>query len=85
MSKSRDVVRLDSGVIQKVSMVTGSDDIAAQTADAKAATEREHSMTLRETLKLYPKAVLFAFVFSSAIIMEGYDTWLMGSFYGFKP
>lgn len=42
-------------------------------------------MTVRDCLRLYPKAVAFSLIFSTAIIMEGYDTALLGSFYGFKP
>ncbi len=42
-------------------------------------------MTVRECLRLYPKAIAFSLIFSTAIIMEGYDTALLGSFYGFKP
>lgn len=42
-------------------------------------------MTVKECLRLYPKAVAFSLIFSTAIIMEGYDTALLGSFWGFKP
>lgn len=42
-------------------------------------------MTVRECLRLYPKAIAFSLILSTAIIMEGYDTALLGSFYGFKP
>ncbi|KAJ4327737.1 hypothetical protein N0V84_001846 [Fusarium piperis] len=50
-------------------------------ADAQDATTREHEMTLRDALKRYPKAALWSLAMSSAIIMEGYDTMLMGNFY----
>ncbi|KKK22767.1 hypothetical protein P175DRAFT_0471342 [Aspergillus ochraceoroseus IBT 24754] len=50
---------------------------------AKVATEKEHCMTFWEGLKLYPKAVAWSVLISSAIIMEGYDVALMGFFYGF--
>lgn len=42
-------------------------------------------MTVKECLRLYPKAVAFSLIFSTAIVMEGYDTALLGSFWGFKP
>ncbi|KAM0425414.1 hypothetical protein ACHAPT_009471 [Fusarium lateritium] len=50
-------------------------------ADAQDATIREHEMKLRDALKRYPKAALWSLAMSSAIIMEGYDTMLMGNFY----
>ncbi|CAH0056873.1 unnamed protein product [Clonostachys solani] len=50
---------------------------------AKLATEREHNLSLRNALNLYPKAIAFSLLFSSAIIMEGYDLALIGSFYGY--
>ena len=50
-------------------------------ADAQDATTREHDMKLHEALKRYPKAALWSLAMSSTIIMEGYDTMLMGNFY----
>ncbi|KAB8261662.1 general substrate transporter [Aspergillus pseudonomiae] len=40
-------------------------------------------MTLWEALRLYPKAVGWSLLFSCAIIMEGYDVVLIGSFLAF--
>jgi SP family general alpha glucoside:H+ symporter-like MFS transporter len=51
--------------------------------NAKAATVLEHSMTLWEGIKLHRKAVFRFIIVSSSIIMEGYDTTLIGSFYGY--
>ncbi|PCG90701.1 Major facilitator superfamily domain, general substrate transporter [Penicillium occitanis (nom. inval.)] len=51
--------------------------------DAKLATDKEHRMTLWQGLRLYPKAVGWSLLISSAIIMEGYDVVLMGSFHAF--
>ncbi|KAF3342886.1 hypothetical protein VD0002_g8191 [Verticillium dahliae] len=51
--------------------------------DARNATSREHNLTLKDSFKLYPKAILFSLIFSTAIIMEGYDLSLMGAFYGY--
>ena len=48
-----------------------------------ASAEREQKMTLLEGLKLYPKAVWWSVFISTAVIMEGYDIGLLGSFYGF--
>ncbi|KAK9240072.1 general substrate transporter [Lipomyces kononenkoae] len=51
--------------------------------EAKDATVFEHQMTPGQAFKIYPKAVAWSILFSTAIIMEGYDTLLLGSFYGF--
>lgn len=50
---------------------------------AKKAAEREHDLGWRESIRLYPKAIAFSLLFSSAIIMEGYDLALIGGFYGY--
>lgn len=52
-------------------------------ADARDATDLEHNLTLRDSFRLYPKAIGFSLLFSTAIIMEGYDLSLLGSFYGY--
>lgn len=49
---------------------------AAQDANAQ-----EHNLTFREAVKLYPKSVMWSVAFSTMIIMEGYDTKLMGTLY----
>ncbi|KAG9231327.1 alpha glucoside transporter [Amylocarpus encephaloides] len=53
------------------------------TTETDEAIQNERQLTLKETFKLYPKAVLFSFIISLAVIMEGYDTNLMGNFYPF--
>ncbi|KAJ5504434.1 Major facilitator superfamily domain general substrate transporter [Penicillium fimorum] len=53
------------------------------TAEAHAAIEKEHNMTAMEALRLYPKAVAWSLLLSCAIIMEGYDTALIGSFFAY--
>lgn len=49
---------------------------------AREANDREHTLTLRDAMRLYPKAITFSPLFSIAIIIEGYDLSLLGSFYG---
>ncbi|KAJ5502480.1 Major facilitator superfamily domain general substrate transporter [Penicillium fimorum] len=51
--------------------------------NAKAATEKEQSMTLIEGIRLYPKAVLWSVLISTCIAMEGYDISLVNNFYAF--
>ncbi|KAF2647261.1 sugar transporter [Lophiostoma macrostomum CBS 122681] len=54
------------------------------TADhsAQHAASDEKQMSLLQALRLYPKAVAWSMVLSSALIMEGYDLALLGSLYG---
>ncbi|CAK7218439.1 hypothetical protein SEUCBS140593_003547 [Sporothrix eucalyptigena] len=52
---------------------------------AKAATEKEHKMTLAEGVRLYPKAIAWSLIISTCIVMEGYDLTLINNFYGFAP
>lgn len=55
----------------------------ALTSDAKDATDKEHRMTLWQAIRLYPKAIGWSILLSTAIVMEGYDVVLMQSFYAF--
>ncbi|KAJ9610793.1 hypothetical protein H2200_005570 [Cladophialophora chaetospira] len=48
-------------------------------ADAKAGADHEKNMGFRESIKLYPMGAFFSFGLSLAVVMEGYDTWLLGS------
>jgi SP family general alpha glucoside:H+ symporter-like MFS transporter len=57
-------------------------DLVHPTYDAKAATAVEHAMSVREALRLYPKAVLFSMLISLALVMEGYDKSLLPAFFG---
>ena len=48
--------------------------------DAKAAAEKESSMTLWEGVRLYPKAIAWSVLISTCIVMEGYDISLVTNF-----
>ncbi|OWZ28479.1 MFS transporter, SP family, general alpha glucoside:H+ symporter [Cryptococcus neoformans Tu259-1] len=50
--------------------------------DAMAAEELEHSMGLKQALRVYPKAAFWSFSISLCIVMEGYDIGLLGSIIG---
>ncbi|KAH8700999.1 putative MFS alpha-glucoside transporter [Talaromyces proteolyticus] len=52
-------------------------------ANAKAATEKEHTMTLMQGVRLYPKAVFWSMLISTCIVMEGYDICLVSNFFAF--
>ncbi|GAB5588886.1 hypothetical protein Unana1_03786 [Umbelopsis nana] len=56
------------------------EDISQQ---ARKATEVEHSMSLMQGLKTYPKAIGWSLIISASIVMEGYDTALLGAFYAY--
>lgn len=53
--------------------------------EAKAAANSEHELTVGEAIKLYRKAIVFSIIFSTAVVMEGYDLSLMPSFFGLPP
>ncbi|ERS95708.1 MFS transporter, SP family, general alpha glucoside:H+ symporter [Sporothrix schenckii 1099-18] len=57
--------------------------LAGLNADARDATEAEHSMTLGRALRQYPKACFWSVVVSLVVIMDGYDTALIGTLFGF--
>jgi SP family general alpha glucoside:H+ symporter-like MFS transporter len=56
--------------------------ITSDTA-AQIATEDEHALSTKEAFRRYPTAVFWAIVMSLTIIMEGYDTILIGNFYAY--
>ncbi|KAJ5897135.1 uncharacterized protein N7473_006534 [Penicillium subrubescens] len=58
-------------------------DFANLVEKARRASAFEHNLTNWDAFKLFPKAVVFSFILSLAIIMEGYDTSLLGSFYAY--
>lgn len=51
--------------------------------DARNATIQEHSLTFVQAVKLYPKACMWTMVVSLVVILDGYDTALIGSLFGF--
>jgi MFS transporter, SP family, general alpha glucoside:H+ symporter len=77
------VIRVDDEAIRRMSVANP--DIPQMNQEARNATTNEQNMTVRQALRLYPKAVLFSIIFSTAVVMEGYDLSLMGSFYAFTP
>lgn len=74
------VINQKDETLRKMSLAVP--NLAELTADAKNAAETERSMTFRKAVQLYPKAMFFSFGLSLAVVMEGYDTWLLGSFWG---
>ncbi|CZS99223.1 hypothetical protein WAI453_008301 [Rhynchosporium graminicola] len=54
-----------------------------QADEATHAIQLERDLSLKDTFKLYPRAIMFSFIISLAVIMEGYDTNLIGNLYTF--
>jgi SP family general alpha glucoside:H+ symporter-like MFS transporter len=55
----------------------------ALSGEAKLASDAEHAMTLRQAVRLYPKAIMWSVIFSTAVAMEGYDIVLIASFFAY--
>lgn len=51
--------------------------------NAKAASDKEHNMTLLQGVKLYPKAIAWSVLISTCIVMEGFQVCLLPNFYAF--
>jgi SP family general alpha glucoside:H+ symporter-like MFS transporter len=49
------------------------------------AIHNESKMSVRQSLRFWWKAVVFSFIISLAVVMEGYDTSLMNKFFAFEP
>lgn len=56
---------------------------AGRSAEASHAAEFERTMSIRDALRLYLKAIFWSCVITLVIIMDGYDTALIGSFFGY--
>jgi len=44
----------------------------------------EKDMTIRQALAVYRKAILWCLIISTCVIMEGYDTNLLGNFFAYR-
>lgn len=53
--------------------------------DAHRAVEAEQKMSLWQGLKTYPHAAGWSILFSTALVMEGYDTSLVSGLYAYGP
>ncbi|CAK7199135.1 hypothetical protein SEUCBS139899_001807 [Sporothrix eucalyptigena] len=51
--------------------------------EAKQASDNEHTESVAECFRIYRKAVLWSIMVSMSVVMEGYDTILMGNFFGY--
>ncbi|KAL2066669.1 hypothetical protein VTL71DRAFT_2741 [Oculimacula yallundae] len=59
------------------------DEHLSKTNDlAQQAAIDEHDLGVREAIRRYPRAIMWSVLVSTAIVMEGYDIVLIGSFFG---
>lgn len=79
MAGDDDVIATNNEVLRR--MAVAIPDIVENSQAAKTAADQERRMGLIESAKLYPKAILFSMIMSLGIVMEGYDTALLGNFY----
>ncbi|WRT65342.1 uncharacterized protein IL334_002285 [Kwoniella shivajii] len=79
MSTANDLVTTEQVVLDQIKHeISNYDDVVDS---AKMAVDAEKTMTLREGLRKYPRAVLWSVLLSTAIIMEGFDVVLINNFY----
>lgn len=74
-------VQLDDTVLVKMANIVS--NLGDITQDAAVATAFEKRLTFIQAIKLYPKPASFSTAMSLSLIMEGYDTSLLGGFFGY--
>ena len=62
---------------KNIALTSSDEDLGHFIADAAAAAEQQKNQTTRGALAMWKPAVMWSIVFSTAIIMEGYDTCLL--------
>lgn len=55
------------------------------TREAKRASDAEHEMSFWQSLRTYPHAVGWSILFSTALVMEGYDNALVSTLFAYAP
>lgn len=75
------VVAMDDSHFHRMSI--SNPDLTHLAHDAANATAAERKMSLLEGLKTYPHAVGWSVLFSTALIMEGFDTILMNNLFAY--
>lgn len=78
-------ISMDPSDVRRMRAALGGADLRELTAEAAAATAAEHEMGLWRSLKLYPRAVAWSVLLSTAIIMEGFDVVLLSNLYAYPP
>ena len=85
--KSTTVGSITKKILSDDSSTNSVDDYVAKFLDmsneARENDNKEKNMPLKECLRTFPKAVMWSIILSTAIVMEGYDTNLLNSLFGF--
>lgn len=69
VSHNDGVLRVRDDSIRRLSQAY--DGIGLDQAEAQDATNKEKSLTVRQSIRLYKKAILFSMAMSLAVVMEG--------------
>lgn len=75
-------VEIEKTLTQVAKEGTISDNKLNQAALEGTIDERE--LTVRDAIKAYPHAIMWALVSSTCVIMEGYDTNLLSNFFAYR-
>ncbi|KAK1920597.1 hypothetical protein DB88DRAFT_458828 [Papiliotrema laurentii] len=67
--------------LEEVQVDLGATRYATVTANAQIHQDAEHTMSLIQAIRRYPKAIMWSVILSCAIIMEGFDLTLLSSLY----
>ena len=70
----------DSVLVKMADTVENFGDV---THDAVMATEFERQLTFFQAIRMYPKPAFFSMAMSLSLIMEWYDTSLLGNYFGY--
>ena len=62
------VLRLDDAAVRKMSLVNS--HMVDEFEEARKAAAIEHELSIRDAFKLYPKAICFSLIFSTAVIVR---------------
>lgn len=71
----------DNAVVKKPMADIEHDELKNPHQGAFHATAQEKNMSLLQAIKLYPKAIGWSMVLSTALVMEGYDLLLLSNLY----
>ncbi|KAK5106520.1 hypothetical protein LTS08_000639 [Lithohypha guttulata] len=75
------VVRMNDNTFRRLSQANPS--IGQQVNEIELATATEKSLTIRQAVRLYKRAICFSLIMSLAVVMEGYDLATTGTFMGY--
>lgn len=67
------------------SVASRNEDFNELSAESEAQAKKQSEMGFFQGLKTYPTAAAWSVLLASTIIMEGYDTSLIGAFFAFEP